>query len=173
MGFQAERLRWLSEDNNVIKEREQQERAGDVDRKWDGREGGIKRRERDCGIKRRHSWVSVGESKKKKRVIFIIQALAKSTDVCIACKCWIFGPCKNILVCRKAPLCLATIKKGRKEGKRSMRGDEWEKGKDWDITWWDCLVCNPRIHNAYISFMASLCVLTLRDHLSHSVYFTP
>lgn len=44
-GFLTERLRWLSEDDSVIKEREQQERAGDVDRKWDGREGGIKQRE--------------------------------------------------------------------------------------------------------------------------------
>lgn len=37
--FQAERLRWLSEDNTVIKESEKQERAGDADREWDGREG--------------------------------------------------------------------------------------------------------------------------------------
>lgn len=42
--FQAERLGGLSEDNNDIKEREKKERAGDVDRKWDGREGGIKKR---------------------------------------------------------------------------------------------------------------------------------
>lgn len=61
---------------------------------------------------------------------------------------------------------------GRKEEDESRRVGE-RKGLRHYIDWWDSLVCNPRIHNACISFMASLCVLTLRDHLSHSAYFTP
>lgn len=61
---------------------------------------------------------------------------------------------------------------GRKEEDERRRVGE-RKGVRHYIDWWDSLVCNPRIHNACISLMASLCVLTLRDHLSHSAYFTP
>lgn len=56
-----------------------------------GMEGGIKR-ERGGERNQKKAFMKdlVGESKKKK-VIFIIRVLVKSTDVCIACECWIFA----------------------------------------------------------------------------------
>lgn len=56
---------------------------------------------------------------------------------------------------------------GKKEGKKRMRGGEWERGKDSDTDWGDSPVCSTRIHNAYFSFMASVSVLTLRDDRRH------
>lgn len=69
-GFLAERLRWLSEDNSVIKEREQQERVGDADRKWEGREGGIKRREGLRNQKKAFMNLSGREQKKDSFLLF-------------------------------------------------------------------------------------------------------
>lgn len=76
---------------------------------------------------------------------FIIWVLAKSTDVCIAWKCWIFAPARIFWFVSKH-LCVSqqqkTFENERtqqdREGKGEedeKRAEEWERGKDSDVGW--------------------------------------
>lgn len=92
--------------------------------------GGREKEERGRVVSKEGIHERLSGRKQKKKVIFIIWVLAKSTDVCIACKCWIFAHAKIFrFVCKH----LCASQQLRTED-RQMRREEGETGKESDIT---------------------------------------
>lgn len=77
-----------------------------MDRKWDGREGGLKQRrivESQKGIPVPLGGWGGGGAKE-----IYYWGFTKIIDICIAFMCWIFVPARIFWFCPEAPLCLTT-----------------------------------------------------------------